>query len=211
MNAIIGFSQLLEPYMTDENSKLYMSIIQKSNKQLLQLINDIIDLSKIESNQLEILNKPFKLSDFINNIYVKYSKLLSENTNSVEFILKFPAEMKGEIINTDELRLQQILDNLLSNAIKFTKQGYIKLEVQKGNKCYIFRVEDTGIGISKENQELIFKQFRQEDTSIVREYGGAGLGLTISKLLSNLLGGDIKLSSEKGKGSIFTVEIPFLG
>ena len=207
MNAIVGFSQLLEPYMTDDDSKLYMSIIQKSNQQLLQLINDIIDLSKIESNQLEINKNDFNIYEFAKNVFIQFSKSPNKK-DTVSFILDIADNLQNEIIFTDEVRLKQILDNLLSNAFKFTKEGHIKLSVYKENNSYVFEVEDTGIGISEENQEHIFKQFRQENSSIVREFGGAGLGLTISKLLTEMLGGNISLKSEKNKGSIFKIILP---
>ncbi len=205
MNAIIGFTQLLEPYITDDDSEMYMNIIQNSSQQLLQLINDIIDLAKIESNQLEINYKLIEINDFITSIFSKYNILEKENNIDVNVILENKLNKKT-LIRIDEFRLQQIIDNLMSNAIKFTKKGYIKLGVYTENNDIVFFVEDTGIGISKDKKDEIFKQFIQENNSIVSEFGGTGLGLTISKLLSELMNGKIWLETEKGKGSCFYVK-----
>jgi len=209
MNAIIGFSQvLIEEKLTDEQ-KNYINIIQDSGENLLRVINDILDFSKIEAGKLdaEIIDCP-----------------LGQLLNSVESLMKAKAMEKGlefkvaegdglpAQIRTDPARLRQCLINLIGNAVKFTEQGYVHVDVtlqDVGGKPYIrFDVEDTGIGIPSEMREAIFESFTQADGATTRKFGGTGLGLTITKRLTEILGGRLTLTSEEGKGSVFSLVIP---
>ena len=209
MNAIIGFSDLLIEEDLTEEQKQDVGLINESGKNLLALINDILDFSKIEAGQLD--------TEIID---CSLGKLL----NSVESLMKLKAEEKGlefEVaesgglpaqIRSDPSRLHQCLVNLVGNAIKFTKKGHVyvnvSLEEREGKPFVRFDVEDTGIGIPKDKQETIFESFTQADGDTSRKYGGTGLGLTITKQLAELLGGELTVTSEVGKGAIFSLTTP---
>ena len=209
MNAIIGFTEMLSDAKLTNEQKEYLNIIRDSGQNLLWLINDILDLSKIEAGKLDI-----ELSECS----------LGQMLNSIESLMRPRAEEKGldfEIledsglpaqIRTDITRARQCLINLVGNAIKFTREGHVYLRVslqEIENAPFIrFDVEDTGIGIPQDKQGEIFGSFVQVDGSSCREYGGTGLGLTISKRLAELLGGQLTLTSEVGKGSVFSLTIP---
>ncbi len=208
MNAIIGFSNLLHdndfPY--EKRKKLVSYIIQSSNT-LLNLINDIIDISKIEAGQLTIKKNMF----FINHLFDDLALLYSEKIkNHPALSLKFVKADKDILLFSDSLRIQQILTNLTDNAIKFTNEGTIEVAYRKEEKQVVFYVKDTGIGISPENQELIFGRFTKLDTANENQklYRGAGLGLSICKKLIGLLDGKFWLESELNKGSTFYFSVP---
>ena len=215
MNAVLGFIQLLkaEEKLT-ETGKQYIELIENSGNQLLVLLEDIIDISKIQSNQLRISKTSFDFNELLQELYVIYSNQLSGKTDQKTLLLK--PEMPQEspfMIYSDPIRVRQILNNLLSNAIKFTPIGSIRFgynliigEDIPYIQCY---VQDTGIGISPSKQALIFERFRQADDTQTRIYGGSGLGLAISKGLVDLLGGHIWVESTEGQGSTFYFTIPF--
>lgn len=210
MNHIIGFIDMLtDPDLEEEEREEYTALIKNSSNTLLQLINDIIDISKIESGQLEIVKKEFSLNNFLNDIIesAKHEMEIQEKQH-LELIHPERAKEDKKLIS-DPYRLKQIANNLISNAIKFTHEGKIEfgLEIRKNNRFY-FYVKDTGIGIPEKEKEMIFQRFRQVDYSYTREYGGTGLGLAICKGLSHILGGSIHLESTEGEGSLFSVEIP---
>ncbi|BDU51550.1 ATP-binding protein [Haliovirga abyssi] len=206
MNSIIGFSDLLYEDEDDLAKKELLKIIKYSSKNLLELINDILDISKIESKKLELNKENVIIRKVFNEIYLIFLDI--KNKKKLNFIYEV-SENVPDIILTDELRVKQIIINLLSNAFKFTEKGSVKFfadyDYSEGN--LIFEVEDSGIGISKENIKKIFNPFAQEDSSTSRKYGGTGLGLSISKNLAVMLGGDIYLESKKGEGSKFQVKI----
>jgi PAS domain S-box-containing protein len=209
LNAIIGFSEVLMEEELTEEQKDYVGLVYNSGKHLLHLINDILDLSKIEAGKMNIEMKQCSLGQFIANIESMMQPFATEKG------LKFEIREKGDLpanIVTDATRLQQCLINLMNNAIKFTEQGHIYVNISlehKDSKPRIrFEVEDTGIGISPEFQQKIFESFVQEDGSTSRKYGGTGLGLAITRKLTELLGGELTLTSEKGKGSVFSLVIP---
>jgi signal transduction histidine kinase/CheY-like chemotaxis protein/CHASE3 domain sensor protein len=186
----------------------YANVIQSSGKGLLQLIDEILDLSKIESGKMTIEVLPVKITDITNDLNVLFEPVAKEQ--ELQWKVDISAEVP-EAIETDKLRLDQVLKNLLSNAFKFTSKGYVHLVVncpvdKLGGIC--FTVKDSGIGISPDKQDLVFEAFQQEDGSTRRKYGGTGLGLSISRELAKLLGGEITLSSTPGKGSEFTCCIP---
>ncbi|MBV5311901.1 MAG: cache domain-containing protein [Prolixibacteraceae bacterium] len=204
MNAIIGFSELLEDDGQDDEDRIvFVKLIRKNGDVLLNLINDIIDISKIEANLLTVRRKPVKLDKFLDEIKNYYIEILaSKKDKAIEF--KLNNEVNPEIaILTDEMRLKQILDNLIGNAIKFTTSGTISVDVKMDGELVHFSVSDTGIGIPHNQQANIFERFIQAEQGHKMNLGGTGLGLAISKNLIELLGGTIHVKSEPSKGSTF--------
>jgi len=216
MNAVLGFIQLIKAdEQLSETGKQYVDLIQNSGNQLLSLIEDIIDISKIQSNQLRLAKSYFDLNQLMEELFLVFSTQLKTKEN-VQTMLFRPelANPSPFSVYSDPVRIRQILTNFLSNAIKFTPSGNIKFgytviidDHLPRIQCY---VKDTGIGISEENQMLIFERFRQADDSYTRLYGGSGLGLAISKGLVELLGGHIWVESLVGEGSEFFFTIPYI-
>ena len=210
LNGIIGFSEIIAETELDETQRKYIDIVQQNGETLLNIINDIIDISKFEANQITIVEKSFNLHALLRSIYETFNKLLKNN--SVELKLFLPTN-NDELIISDEHRIKQILTNLLSNANKFTNKGEISFGydiVKKNDNEYIeFFVKDTGIGISKEDKAKIFERFTQLDSRISRKYGGSGLGLSISKNIVSLFNGEIWLESTLNKGTTFYFTIPY--
>ena len=211
LNSILLLSRLLsennENNLTPDQVQ-YASVIQSSGKGLLQLIDEILDLSKIESGKMTFEYLPVSVSKITKGMDALFAPIAKEN--NIDWKINVSPEV-SPVIETDELRLEQILKNLLSNAFKFTSKGSVQLNINpdKNRPGYVcFSVKDTGIGISEEKQDLIFEAFQQEDGSTRRKFGGTGLGLSISRELAKLLGGEILLSSKAGEGSEFTVCIP---
>jgi len=209
LNSVMGYSQILLQRIAGDLNPLQHSNVERilaSSKHLLNLINDILDLSKIESGRFEIFAEPFQLQEWVDGI-AKEVKTLTDAKN-LQFHIEVGEEMPPQLIG-DSFRLRQITVNLLSNAIKFTDEGSIWLRISKGNPAdWIIQVEDTGIGIPPHAQEYVFDEFRQADSSSTRKYGGTGLGLAIANRLVKLMGGKIILKSEIGKGSSFTLTLP---
>lgn len=220
MNAIIGFSSLLDDEtLTSEDRKEFIGIINKKGNDLLSLINDILDLSKLESNQLNL----YFSENIINPLFYDLLKLfrnLIESTSLNDMIgnkkhlsIKIGKTLTDSVtFSTDFTRINQILTNLISNAIKFTEDGEIEFGCYPENENYLlFYVKDSGIGISKDKQELIFERFQQADSNFrTRKYGGTGLGLSIAKGLVELLGGKLWVESEVNIGSTFYFDIPVI-
>jgi len=206
LNAIMGFITLLSEKEDDEQKLKYLHIIKNSSDSLLQIINDILDISKIESGKLSIESYNFNpYKDLIEIAELFQAKAAEKH---IRFGIQYNHSMP-EVLYSDLLRIKQIFSNLLSNAIKFTPEGSkVKAVIwyKDGNLNII--VKDYGIGISEEKQQTIFEPFTQADGSTVRKYGGTGLGLTISLELAHLLGGDLTLKSKEGKGSMFKLSIP---
>ncbi len=205
MNAIIGFSNLAMKTQLDRKQRDYLSKIQQSGKHLLGIINDILDFSKIEAGKLSVEQTEFELEKVLENV----SNLISEKTSAKGLELVFRVE-KGtsNYLIGDPLRLGQILVNYANNAVKFTEQGEIVISVKVVEETdhdglFRFAVRDTGIGLTQEQIGKLFQSFQQADMSTSRKYGGTGLGLAISKKLANLMGGDVGVVSEYGKGSTF--------
>ena len=209
MNAILGFTNLLYSHITNKKYKSYLKSIKSSGENLLTLINDILDLSKIESGKMEIQNElvdPYSIFTEIEHIFS-----LNISDKGLKFIMEIDNDIPKNLI-LDEVRLRQILFNLVGNAIKFTDKGYIKLTAKKmckkDNKSSLYlliSVEDTGIGIPLESQESIFEAFKQQDGQQNKIYGGTGLGLAISKRLVKMMHGTISVKSEVKKGSTFQI------
>lgn len=211
MNGIIGFASLLEnDNLSKEKRREYIKIIDKSGNLLLTLITDIIDFAKIEAEQLCVQINNCNLNFMLREIYTVFDiERIEKKKNDIKFSLKTDLlDNKSEIF-TDENRLRQIINNLLNNAFKFTEKGFVELGYYRKKEFLEFFVKDSGIGIYDEYQEVIFSRFRQEDENKNRNYGGTGLGLSISKGLVELLGGEIWVESEKGKGSSFFFTIPY--
>jgi len=210
MNSIVGFSNLLvNPDLEVEERELYVERIIRNSELLLALITDITDLAKIESGQLPIIYGKLKLSSLMNDMkQYALDELVRLDKTHLEIIT---TEETGDYeIDTDVIRIAQIVKNLINNAVKFTEEGSVKIGIKKGgdDQKIILFVQDTGIGISSKNFDLIFNQFRQLDGSNTRKFGGTGLGLAISKNLAHMMGGRISVESEEGKGTLFQVELP---
>ncbi len=182
-------------------------IISKSGYDLLNLINEILDLSKIEAGRMELNLKECKISEIANDLKRNFKRYAEEK--GLTFDVKINSDIQDESISTDRQRLDQILKNLISNALKFTEKGGVEVTfVKNAGGQLAISVKDSGIGIPKDKQNLIFEAFQQLEGGTSRKYGGTGLGLSISRELSKLLGGGIMLESEVGKGSVFTLVIP---
>lgn len=209
MNAIIGFSELLEDDGQDQHDKaIFVKLIRKNGEILLNLINDIIDISKIEANLLVIRKRNIYVEKFLKEIDFHYKEIVaSRNDKGIEFRISSNVE-RETMLSTDEVRLRQVLDNLIGNAIKFTHSGSVNLNIHIQDKSVLFEIIDTGIGIPKEEQAAIFERFMQAEQNHNVNYGGTGLGLAISKNLIDLLGGKLQVESEVGKGSNFYFELP---
>jgi len=211
MNAIIGMSELMLSTSLEKKQREYQEIINNSAHSLLGLINDILDFSKIEAGKLDIENIEFQLDELINSISDMFKEKISEK--AIEMIVSIHENVPLSLTG-DPTRLRQIIVNLLSNSVKFTEQGEILLQIicidNNDNDCRIaFSVRDTGIGVSKEALGRLFTSFTQADGSTTRKYGGTGLGLTICKLLVEIMGGQIAVESEQGIGSIFSFTVIF--
>ncbi|RLA94204.1 MAG: diguanylate cyclase, partial [Deltaproteobacteria bacterium] len=213
LNAIVGMAELLSDTQLNEEQKDYLNMIKISAHNLLEIINDILDLSKIEAGELELEETEFNLEDLVETTCISLAPKVHKK--GLELICHLKPDVP-EYIMSDSTRLRQVLINLIGNAIKFTEKGEIVVNVEKAKKkekgsvLLHFSVSDTGIGIPKERQEKIFESFTQADTSTTRKYGGTGLGLTISKRLVEKMGGKIWVESEPGKGSTFHFTIRVL-
>jgi PAS domain S-box-containing protein len=211
MNAIMGVADLLAKTVRSSEQDKYVQIIRRAGDNLLNLINDILDLSKVEASQLELERTGFSLSDLLEKVVEMVSVRASEKGLALayEISANVPANLIG-----DPTRLRQVLLNLIGNAIKFTEFGEVSLRVAEDENSGVpttlrFTISDTGIGISGEKLGRVFEQFTQADSSTTRRYGGSGLGLTISKRLVELMGGRIWVQSTIGKGSVFYFVVPF--
>jgi CheY-like chemotaxis protein len=212
LNAIIGMTTIAADSKDPQRKDYCLDKISGASTHLLGIINDILDMSKIEEGKLELSYTEFDFSAMLKRVVSIFEFRLAEKKQ--EIVFKEDRSIPPRII-TDEQRLAQVITNLLSNAVKFTPEGgKITLEaarIDKGenaDSCVLeIRVTDTGIGISAEQQDKLFKSFAQVDSSISRKYGGTGLGLVISKPLAELMGGDIRIESELGKGAAFIVKI----
>jgi PAS domain S-box-containing protein len=212
LNAIIGYSEMLEEDAEDTGQEDFVPDIRKiqgAGKHLLSLINDVLDLSKIEAGRMELHLETFAVAPVIKDIVSTIQPVAENNAN----ILSVNCPSNIGTMHADQTKVRQSLFNLLSNASKFTKRGEITLTVEKvkrdNNEDWIhFRVSDTGIGMTPEQIQKIFKAFTQADSSTTRKYGGTGLGLTITEQFTNMMGGRVTVESEYGSGSTFTIELP---
>lgn len=218
MTGIIGLLDLCLKTKLNEEQESYLEKVQFSANSLLTIINDILDFSKIESGQLAIESVPFEHHKLIDSLNVMLGKVAEEK--NIELIFDLDPDIPPVLIG-DPVRLAQILLNLLSNAVKFTSEGHVILrskfirntgenDEDHGVPRILYQIEDTGIGLSPEQQAKLFKRFSQADESTTRKYGGTGLGLAISKLLVDIMSGDISVESQSGKGSTFSLTLPLI-
>ena len=208
MNAIVGFAELLnEPDLLPEESKSYSDIIVRSSNQLLSIITDIVNIATIEAGQEKIVERIVNVNSICQLVYGQF-QLKAEKQNIELKHINSIADCNSSIL-TDETKLIQILTNLISNAIKFTKEGSVVFGCELKNDNLEFYVKDSGIGIPPDKQDDIFKRFRQLENTENRQFGGSGLGLSISKTYVELLGGRMWVESEPGKGSSFYFTIPY--
>jgi signal transduction histidine kinase/CheY-like chemotaxis protein/ligand-binding sensor domain-containing protein len=207
MNAIIGYSEMLQEEAQDMGDDAYIPDLQKihgAGKHLLGLINDILDLSKIEAGKMTLYLEEFDVAKLVDEVAATVQPLVSKNENRL--VVACPADIG--MMKADVTKVRQTLFNLLSNASKFTERGEIRLVVSSQSSVITFRVADTGIGMTPEQMGRLFQAFEQADASTTKKFGGTGLGLAISRKFCQLMGGDITVESEPGKGTIFTVTLP---
>lgn len=212
LNAIIGYSEMLQDDAEDQGLDDFIPDLQKirgAGKHLLGLINDILDISKIEAGKMDLFLEHFELPPVIEEIAATIHPLLEKNGN--ELVIHCADQLDS--MHGDLTKIRQILFNLLSNASKFTEKGQVTLSVSRnkennGRDWITFSVADSGIGMTPEQLGKLFQAFSQADASTTRKYGGTGLGLTISRRFSEMMGGEISVTSELGKGSVFTVRVP---
>jgi len=215
MNGIIGFANLLkDPDLSNDKKDLFLKHIDHSSNQLLNIIDDIIDISKIESGQLKISNKPVRINGILEEIYSSFFHRIrgdEPGQKRVDFKLKKENESNDFTIVTDDFRLSQVFNNLIGNAIKFTKEGHITFGYSlRSNRHIEFFVSDSGIGIPNNKTRLIFDRFGQVDQERSLQPSGTGLGLPISKSLVNLMGGEMWVESAVGKGTTFYFTLPLV-
>jgi signal transduction histidine kinase/HAMP domain-containing protein len=207
LNSVIALSGVLSRRLStkiSEEEYSYLEVITRNGKQLLQLINDILDLSRIEAGREEVNVSSFSLS----NLLYETIEMIKPQTEQKNIELVYIHTEKNYYVNSDEVKIRHILQNLLSNAIKFTEVGKVELTVSVDEKGIFIHIEDTGIGIENEHLERIFDEFRQADGSTSRRYGGTGLGLAIARKYARMLGGDVTVSSTPSVGSVFTLRLP---
>jgi signal transduction histidine kinase/DNA-binding response OmpR family regulator len=211
LNAIIGYSELIQEEFADNGQDDYLPDLRKiqaAAKHLLSLINDILDLSKIEAGRMDLFVETVDVSQMVQDVVTTIDPLIEKNANS----LSFSIPDKLGTMRTDLTKVRQILFNLLSNASKFTKEGTVKLDVVRQTRpdgdWLVFTISDTGIGMTTDQLAKLFKDFQQADNSTTRKYGGTGLGLSISRRFAQMMGGEISVQSELGKGSTFIARLP---
>lgn len=206
MNAIIGFSDIILSNNKNKESERFLKSINSNAKHLDELLNNILDYSKIESDALDILYEKFSVNDLFDELYDMFEDL--NYRKNLDFVKMEFIKNKDKKISSDYLRLKQVLYNIISNSIKFTEKGIIKLSFTFDYNYITFKVEDTGIGIPKDQLSYVFDRFWQFDSGTRKKYKGTGLGLSISKSIVELLNGDIWLESEFNKGTTFHIKVP---
>ena len=208
LNGIIGMSELLLRDKLGRDELEEAQTIRGSAKALLRIIDDILEMARLESGKIQVQEAPFRVPQVLDDV----SGLLVDSARKKG--LEFRCEMAGTVpewVNGDEVRVRQVLTNVVSNAVKFTRQGYVRVSVENGGSepsGLVFRVADSGIGIREDIRERMFVAFSQADSTSSRQFGGTGLGLAISRHLAELMGGSIEFESEEGKGSVFTLRLP---
>ena len=207
LNAIIGYSEMLQEMAADDGKDEYQGDLKKihsAGQHLLELINDVLDISKIEAGKMDLYIESFSLDQTIEEVQAVADPLAKKNSNH----LVIEKQQELGTIRADATKVRQCLLNLLSNACKFTSNGVVRLEAVKADGWITFEVSDTGIGMTKEQMGKLFRAFQQADSSTTRKFGGTGLGLVISRRFCQLMNGDITVRSEPGKGTVFTMRIP---
>ena len=210
LNSVVGFSNLLlSNNLPNEVKEEYIEHINHNSERLLQIIGDIIDLSRLESSQIEITYEEASLSTIVNEIIEEARQVIKRNEKSIILNVKNYFEDIGDLIFTDRIWLKRVLNHLMDNAVKFTLEGSVEFSYLLENQNIVFKIRDTGIGINKENLGHIFEEFRQEFDGHHRPFEGLGIGLTLAKEVIERMGGKIFVESEKGVGSEFSFSIPY--
>ena len=211
INAMIGYTEMLQEQAEDLDQKEFipdLTKVQVAGKHLLELVNDVLDLSRIEAGRMDLYLETFSISELVNDVVAVIHPLLEENSNT----LKVDCPERVGSMWADKTKMRQALLNLMSNAGKFTKKGAITFDVNRETHAGVdwirFNVTDTGIGMSLEQIDKLFQPFTQADSSTTRRYGGTGLGLALSLTLCKMMGGDMAVESTLGKGSTFTIKLP---
>jgi signal transduction histidine kinase len=206
LHSILGFSEVLQSSsgLSDKQQR-WVGNIRSSGEQLMNLVSDILDLAKIEAGKMQVSLATFDAADICEGLLTMFRPLAEKKNIDLRGVY----QQGMPLLRQDMVKLQQILTNLLSNSIKFTPEGgRVVLRAERDGPHLVLTVQDTGVGIAPEEQELVFEKFRQAGTLMTREHGGTGLGLSIVRELSKLLGGEVTLQSELGRGSTFTVRVP---
>ena len=208
MNGILGFSEFLNnENLTPKKRNYFVNIIQNSGKQLLRVIDDIIEISRLETKQVKVVENPVCLNNLLFDLFSIFN--LKAKENKIPLSLRNGLSNNESTIYTDKSKLNKIISNLLENALKFTNKGKISFGYKLVNNKIELFVKDTGIGISKDKQQIIFDRFAQEENETIKNPNGLGLGLSIAKENSELLGGEISVKSVKGEGATFKVLLPY--
>lgn len=208
MNGIIGFSELLNnPDITDQERSLFSKTVQNSSYQLLRIIDDILEISTLETKQKQIVETEFDLNELLEELLAIFNLKRTIGDVSLNFKKSLPNSQSRIIL--DKTKLNKILSNIIENALRYTEKGFVEIGYYLEANNIVLYVKDSGIGISPENHSMVFERFSQEDKDLSRKYGGLGLGLAISKESARLMGGDITLESVKGKGSTFFIILPY--
>lgn len=211
LNAIIGFNDLLSKTSLNKEQTNFLNTVSVATHNLKNIINDVLDVSKLEGNKIQLENRPFSITALVQHIIKLQSP--SAKLKNLRLLSSLDHDLPNYVYG-DETRLTQILNNLVSNALKFTEDGYVEVRAMVSSKqsestTILLEVKDTGIGIPQEKKQQIFERFEQAEISTSRLYGGTGLGLNIVEKLVTLFGGEVKLESEEGKGSLFSFELEF--
>jgi signal transduction histidine kinase len=207
LNAIINFSEMLQEDAEDKGEEEFIPDLQEINsagKHLLELINDILDLSKIEAGRMDLVPESFSVADLVHEIHALAAPLVERNGNA--FVLE--SDPLVDEMYSDRTRIKQSLLNLLSNAAKFTENGTVTWRISSVHDQIRFSVSDTGIGMTEEQVDKLFQAFTQADVTTARKYGGTGLGLALTRQFCQMMGGDVTVESAPGKGSTFTITLP---
>jgi len=207
LNGILGFAEMIRDDAPNEETRDYADTIYQSGQHLLMLVNDVLDIAKIESGNMTLENTPFPLSPLLREMANLHSAPAQQK--GLRLIVELDPALP-EHLTGDSTRLRQVIHNLLSNAVKFTQQGEIRFLARRETDHILIGVGDTGPGIAVEAQASVFERFRQADEFITRMHGGSGLGLTLAKEFITLMGGSIRLESEPGHGAYFEIKLPLL-
>jgi len=208
MNGILGFARMLgEDEIEKDQQKLYIDIIENSSNQLMRIIDDILEISILETRQVKVVEHPVNLNKLFLELFTLYDH--QAKNNKTPMYLRTGLSDDKALVMIDDVKMRKVVCNLLDNALRYTNQGYIEFGYNLENDNLIFYVRDTGIGIPKDKQKTIFERFSQADKNLSREYGGLGLGLSIARENTELMGGRITVESEPGKGAMFTFLIKY--
>jgi len=210
MNGILGFSNLItDDHLTKEERLNCANYIKKSCTQLLNIVNDTVEISKVHSELIQVDNSVVNLNNILQELIAEYENSIREKNIDFEFVIDLKDENK--LIKTDEKKIRRVLWHLMGNAIKFTFQGYVKLSViQSSNDMLEITVKDNGIGIPDELQKIIFEPFRQAEVELSKSHGGTGVGLSLTKAYVEIMGGSIELKSKSGEGTTISIRIPYI-